>query len=117
MELTGFCRHEIRRGHRSENYNISVDASVSHDPYGATWIHCGICLRDLIVETVFADLGDEDVVGLACNRNFFGSHFSENSDSDSSYLVVSRGYVGEECNRTPWERMLLAQLATVKHVH
>jgi hypothetical protein len=97
LKLTCFCRHEIRGGHRSENYDISVDALVSHDSYGAAWINCSICLRDLIVQTGFADLGDEDVVGLSCNCNFLCSHFSKDPDGDSGYLIVSWCYIGEEC--------------------
>lgn len=82
-EVESLGSHKVGGGDGAENNNEAVDALVAHDTDGAAGVNGGVGLGDGVVETGLADLGDEDVVGLAGNLDLFGGDFAEDSDSDT----------------------------------
>lgn len=84
-ELTSFRSHEISSRDGTKNNDISINTFISHYTNGAARIECSVCLRNLIVETSFTDLGDENVIGSASDLDFLGSYFTEDSNSDPGW--------------------------------
>jgi hypothetical protein len=77
VEGEGTSGHEVGGLNSAQNDDLSVDALVTHDTDGLAGIEGSVSLRNLVIQTGFADHGDENVIRLSGDVDALGCNFTE----------------------------------------
>ena len=73
-------RHEIVGLHGTQGDDVLVGSEVAHDPDRVDWQEHRERLGGAIVQSVSAQLADENVIGVLEDRDPIGGHLAENAD-------------------------------------
>ena len=82
-EVERLGRHEIGSRDGAEDDDVAIDTLIAHDADGAGRVDSRVRLRDLIVQTRLADLGNENVVGLARDAHLLLGDLAEDAHGDT----------------------------------